>query len=114
MEPEKKSFTPTDIQFHSRAHRPTMSFEQAVKKAQSKSSKEIRIYGQPVLEIDIETGLVYLRHYFSKDVIEKMNDGTLPMSADIPSKIDAETQQKIADKKKRELKNSTRVWHKRK
>ncbi len=112
MEPNKITFKPTNIQFHSRDFRPTGSLEQALKKADKKGSKEIRVYCQPFLEIDMETKLVYLRFGFSKNIMEKFRDGTLSMDENTPWKIDAETEQKIADKKKRELKNSTRVWHK--
>ncbi len=114
MEPQKITYKPTDLQFHSRDFRPTGSLDKAVNTAARNGSKEIRVYCQPFLEIDMETKLVYLRFGFSKDVIEKFRDGTLSMDENTPWKIDAETQQKIADKKKRELKNSTRVWHKRK
>lgn len=112
MEPNKITFKPTNIQFHSRDFRPTGSLDQAIKKADKKGSKEIRVYCQPFLEIDMKTKLVYLRFGFSKNIIEKFRDGTLSMDENTPWKIDAETEQKIADKKKRELKNSTRVWHK--
>lgn len=110
MEPKKITFTPTDIQFHSRDFRPTGSLEQAVKKAMKSGSKEIRVYCQPFLEIDTETKLVYLRFGFTKDVIEKFKDGTLSMDSNTPWKIDAETEKKLASKRKRELKDSTRVW----
>lgn len=112
MELKKVGFESTDITFHSRDLRPTQSFERAQANAQRKGSKEIRVYGIPQLVIDPETKFVYLGLQFSDDVTKRIQSGELVMKPNMPYKVDEETQKKMADKKKRWLKNFTRVWRK--
>jgi len=111
MEPNQK-FISTDIQFHSRDFRPTTNLERAIEKAHKKGSKEFRIYGKPVLVVDLKTKLVYLRLQFPREIAQKMKDGTLLIKNDSPWKPDTETQQKLDQVRKKENKRKTRVWSK--
>lgn len=111
MEPKKVEFASTDITFHSRDFRPTQSFERAQKKALAKGSKVVRVYGIPRLVMDMETKLIYFELGFSDEITKKIQSGELVMKSDTPYIVDEETQKKMADKKKRRLKNLTKVWH---
>ena len=110
MESQKIKFESTDITFHSRDLRPTQSFERAKERAHKKGSKIVRVYGIPKLMIDMETKLVYLGLQFSDKITKKIQNGELLMKPDTPYIVDEETQKKMADKEKRKLKNSTKVW----
>jgi hypothetical protein len=114
MEPKKVEFTSTDLTFHSRNLRPTQSFERAKQKADAKGSEIVRVYGTPQLVIDPNTNLVYFGMRFSKEITEKIKNGELTIDFNAPVVIDEETQNKIADKEKRKLKNLTKVWRKNK
>ena len=112
MESIKVGFETTDITFHSRDLRPTQSFERAKEKAREKDFKIVRVYGIPRLVIDMKTKLVYFGLQFSEDVTKRIQNGELVMKSGVPYIVDEETKKKMADKEKRELKNSTRVWKK--
>jgi len=110
--PKLDGFTAVDLLLHGRNYSPTKVFENAVKKAEGKSSKIVRVYGRPVLSVDWDTSLVYLTYRFSPEIEKKLMDGTLTIPSGIVPKIDNETQMLIKEKEKRRLKNITRVWHK--
>lgn len=112
MESQKVDFESTDVTFHSRDFRPTRSFARAQEKARTKDSKVVRVYGIPRLVIDTETKLMHLGFQFSEDITRRIQNGELVMQKNTPWTVDEETQKKIADKEKRRLKNSTRVWRK--
>lgn len=112
MEPKKVEFVSTDVTFHSRDLRTTQSFERAKEKADAKCSKIVRIYGIPSLVMDPETNLVYFKLNFSDEITKKIQNGELVMQPNTPFLIDEETQKKMANKEKRKLKDSTRVWRK--
>lgn len=112
MDPKKVEFESTNIQFHSRNQEPTQSFERALKKALKKGSKEVRIYGRPQVIEDPKTGLICIVLHFSDEITKKIQDGTLIIKEDLPWFIDQETCEKMQNKEKRRLKNSTRVWRK--
>jgi|GEM_PF-2489969 len=112
--PKLDKFIAVDLQFHGRDQHPTKTLEGAVRKAVRKDSPIIRVYGKPVLSVDMETRLVYLRYQFSPEITEKLLDGTLTIPSGLVPVIDAETQERMKAKEKRRLKNGTRVWHKHK
>jgi hypothetical protein len=112
MEAESKKYIAVDTMLHGRFLRPTDTFEKAEHRAVEKGSNIIRVYGTPVLVLDRNTNLIYLRYQFSKDITEKILNGTLIFPKNITPVIDKETQKLINDKEKRKLKNSTKVWHK--
>ena len=112
MKLKKVGFESTDITFHSRDFRPTQSFERAQLKAHTKGSKIVRVYGLPRLMIDFKTGNVYFGLRFSDEITKKIQSGELVIKKDMPYIVDEETQKKMADREKRILKNSTRVWRK--
>ena len=112
MESQMVEFESTDITFHSRDFRPTQSFERAKEKAHVKGSKVVRVYGIPRLMIDMETKLIYLGFQFSDEITKKIQSGELVMKPNTPYIIDEETKKKMADKEKRRLKNSAKVWRK--
>jgi predicted house-cleaning NTP pyrophosphatase (Maf/HAM1 superfamily) len=112
LKKQKVEFISTDITFHSRDLRPTQSFERAKERAYKKGSNIIRVYGTPYFVIDMKTKLVYLRYKFSDDITKKIENGELIMKADTPVIMDEEIQNKLKDRKKKKLKNLTRVWRK--
>ena len=115
MEPgatNKQVFQATDITMHGRDFRPSQKFENSLKRAPDGTILSGRVYGIPRLVVDPDTGLVYLGHQFSREITEKFLDGTIEMPKDISIVIDEETQNRMKEKDKRKLKNSTRVWHK--
>lgn len=110
MEQQKVDFEATDITFHGRDLRLTQSFERAQERARRKGSKEVRVYGTPRFVMDPETRLIYLGYQFSRDIVDRMISGQLAMPKGIPMIISKEDQERLAEKQKRELKNSTKVW----
>jgi|AntAceMinimDraft_16_1070373.scaffolds.fasta_scaffold159766_1 hypothetical protein len=112
MEPQKVEFMSKDITFHSRCLRPTQSFKRACLKAREEGSGIVRVYGIPKLVMDPKTKLIYLKLDFSEDISKRIQSGKLTMKLNTPLIIDKETKIKIANKEKRRLKNSTRVWRK--
>ena len=113
MESSNFQFQAVNVTLHGRNQHPTQTLQQAVFKAKSEGSKIVRVYGIPQLVIDPDTKLVYLGHQFSKDITEKILDGTLAMPKGIQTVIDEETQERIKNKEKRRLKSSTKVYRKR-
>lgn len=112
LKPDK--FIAVDMQFHGRDQHPTKTLEATIKKAAGKGSPIIRVYGKPVLLVDMDTHLVYLKYKFSPEITEKFIDGTLTIPPGMVPFIDKETQERMKAKEKRRLKNETRVWHKHK
>ena len=113
METKKVIYKSTDIIFHSRDSEPTHSFERAQEKARKKGSDIVRAYGIPRLVLDEENKCIRLNLIFSDEITKKIQSGELVLESNMPHFIDKETQVKMANKEKRRLKNSTRVWRKR-
>lgn len=107
-----QKFISTDIQFHSRHQKPTLSLRRALEKAQRKGSAEIRVYGKSEFVLDPETGFVYLRLRFSKEIEKLIEDKVLTVRPDSPWIPDKETELKMKRADKKKLKTSTRVWRK--
>ena len=112
MELKKVGFELTDVTVHSRGLRPTQSFERAQGKARLKGSEVIRVVGAPKLLVDPKTMLVYLGVRFSDEIAKKLKVGGVIVGKNTPLIVDKETQNEIVKKKKRWLKNFTRVWRK--
>lgn len=103
------AYEAVDVTFHGRNQHPTETWERAVSKAESKGSEIVRVYGVPRPVLDTDTGLVYLAYQFSREITEKIQNGTLVVPKGISVVIDQETTDRMRDKEKRRLKNSTKV-----
>jgi hypothetical protein len=113
METKKVIYKSTDITFHSRDSEPTHNFKRAQDKAHKKGSGIVRVYGIPRLVLDEENRCIHFKLEFSPEITKKIQSGELVLESNMPHFVDKETQIKIVNKKKKKLKNSTRVWRKR-
>ena len=112
MRSENQKYIAVDTTLHGRILRPTDTFENAKRRAIKKGSEVIRVYGFLRFVLDTDTCLIYTAYQFSKDITEKLVNGTLQLPKGMPTIIDDETKKLIEEKEKRRLKNSTRVWRK--
>lgn len=111
MEPKIKHVS-TDIQIHSRHIRPSVSFENVKKVADKKGSKEIRCYGEPMFELDLETKEIRLVSVFYGDIADKIRNGELIIQENTEWIVDQETVTKLKNNQKKKLKSATRTWKK--
>jgi hypothetical protein len=112
METSKVTYKSIGVVLHHRSHRPTLNFERAQEKASSKNSDIVWVHGNLESFLDPETQTPRMRITLPDDIIKKIQTNELFIGPNMPIYVDDDTQTKIKNKRKREVKDSTKGWRK--